>query len=89
MLLRSGNLTWLSKDANAYLGEKTPDIKGAHYCACPGHQTHKGTTVCSNIAITNKLGDELTALGTAYPALRFHIEARCAELALFAARRFC
>jgi hypothetical protein len=89
VLWRSGNLSWLSETANKSLGNKTPDIKGADYCNCNGHPNGSGNNACSNIAITKKLGDELTALGANYPAMRFYIEARCAELALFAACRFC
>lgn len=89
VLWRSGNLSWLSETANKSLGNKTPDIKGADYCNCNGHPNSSGNNVCSNIAITKKLGDELTALGANYSAIRFYVEARCAELALFAACRFC
>jgi hypothetical protein len=45
--------------------------------------------VCSAIAITKKLGDELIKLGAAHQFFRAYIEARCAELALFAVGRFC
>ncbi|MDM8516830.1 DUF262 domain-containing protein [Desulfobacterales bacterium HSG16] len=89
VLWRSGNFTWLSKDANASLGNKSPDIKGPHYCDCHEHPSGSGKNVCSQIAITKKLGEELTALGSAYDAMRFQIEGRCAELALFAVERFC
>jgi hypothetical protein len=88
VLWRSGNLTWLSEKANISLGNQTPDIKAADYRACPGHPGGSSNNQCSNIAITKKLGDELFALGANYAAMRFYVEARCAELALFAVSRF-
>jgi len=89
VLWRSGNLTWLWEDCNASLANGTPDLKAAHYRACPGHPSGSGKNVSSGIHISRKLGDELYSLGTHYPSLRRYVEARCAELALFAVERFC
>lgn len=89
VLYRSGNLTWLSASANESLGNTTPDLKAADYFACHGHPSGNGVNMCSTIAITRKLGQELKEYGTDYPAIHLHIEARCAELAIFAMRRFC
>lgn len=88
MLWRSGNLTWLSKSANVGLGNKTPDIKASDYQDCPGHPSGSGQNICSNIQIVKRLGEQMSALGTTYPAYRLQLEARCAELAIFALKRF-
>jgi hypothetical protein len=86
MLWRSGNFTWLSKSANDSLGNKPPNIKAAHYQGCPGHPN--GQNMCSNIGIVRKLGGQINALGTSFPAYRRLLEARCAEIAIFALKRF-
>lgn len=89
VLWRAGNFTWLSKEANASLGNSMPDIKAAaHYTKCPGHPASSSYNICSDINITKKVGDELVAIGSHYPAMRLYVSARCAELALFAASRF-
>jgi hypothetical protein len=89
ILWRSGNFTWLSASANSGLGNAMPHIKaGSDFVGCLGHPTGSGQNICSDINITKKVGDELCALGTHYPSMRFYVEARCAELALFAIKRF-
>jgi hypothetical protein len=90
VLSRSGNLTWLSKSGNDSLGNKPPDTKAAHICACSGHaENRERKNVCPLINITRKLGSEMVALGSDRGSFRLYIEARCAELALFSVRRFC
>jgi hypothetical protein len=86
MLWRSGNFTWLPKSANDSLGNQVPDIKAAHYQGCHGHPN--GQNLCSNIEIVRKLGGQISALGTSFPAYRQLFEARWAELAIFALKRF-
>jgi hypothetical protein len=90
LLWRSGNFTWLSQTANDSLGNLSPNVKGTDYRQCRGHglTPGRGENVCSAIAITKKIGEELAGLGTAYRCFRMYVEARCAELALFAVRRF-
>ena len=89
VLWRSGNFTWLSVSGNTYLGNKNPEIKAAHYANCAGHAPGGGGNVCSDIAITHEVGTKMITLGLHLPSFRFFIEARCAELALFAVKRFC
>jgi hypothetical protein len=89
VLWRSGNFTLLSEYANPAAGNATPEIKGAHYANCPGHPALTGNNLCSDIGITYKAGTEMVALGNHLPSFRLYIEARCAELALFALKRFC
>jgi hypothetical protein len=86
MLWRSGNFTWLSKSANDSLGNKPPNMKAFHYQGCHGHPS--GQNICSNIGIVRRLGKQMNALGTSLPAYRRLLEARCAELAIFALKRF-
>lgn len=88
VLWRSGNFTWLSQTANISLGNELPNVKAAHYRQCHGHPSGSARNVCSEIAITKKVGEELASLGSAYRCFRLYVEARCAELALFAVRRF-
>ena len=88
LLWRSGNFTWLSQSANNSLGNQLPNVKAAHYGQCQGHPSGSGRNICSKIAITKKIGAELAGLGTAYPSFRLYLEARCAEVALFAVGRF-
>ncbi|MBV5274791.1 MAG: DUF262 domain-containing protein [Lamprocystis purpurea] len=89
VLWRSGNFTWLSEAAGIALGNQPPHIKAAHYQNCPGHPAGGATNVCSDILITHEAGGLMVQLGLHHPSFRFYIEARCAELALFAVRRFC
>jgi len=89
VLWRSGNFTWLSKSANAALGNQLPNVKAAHFHQCPGHLPDPDRNRCSRITITRKVGEELGGLGVEYKSFRLYIEARCAELALFMVRRFC
>jgi hypothetical protein len=89
LLYRTGNFTWLSKVANDMLGNKPPDYKATHYRQCDGHGSNKNENVCPKINITKKIGQDLSALGGNYGCFRLYIESRCAELALFAVRRFC
>jgi len=89
VLSRSGNYTWLPQNANASLGNQLPNVKAAHFRQCPGHPPNSGKNVCSEITITRKVGEDLGKLGAEYRCFRLYIEARCAELALFAVRRFC
>jgi hypothetical protein len=89
LLWRSGNFTWLSETANTALGNKTPEDKAAHYQNCPEHPPGTGENNCSDIVITQEAGAVMVGLGLHQPSFRFYIEARCAELALFAVSRFC
>lgn len=89
VLWRSGNFTWLSETANIALGNQIPEIKAAHYKSCPAHPPGTGNNICSDIVITSQAGNTMVGLGLHRPSYRFYIEARCAELALFAVRRFC
>ncbi len=88
MLWRSGNLTWLSESANASLNNTIPNIKAAHYGQCTGHGPNRGENICPKIEIVKKLGNQMSVLGTSHRAYRFQLEARCAELAIFALQRF-
>lgn len=89
VLWRSGNFTWLSEFGNIAAANAIPEIKRALYQNCSGHPAHSGNNVCSDIGITYKAGTEMVALGNHLPSFRLYIEARCAELALFAVKRFC
>jgi hypothetical protein len=89
LLWRSGNFTWLSQTANTSIGNQLPNVKAAHYRQCQGHPSGSGRNICSEVAITKKIGNDLGALNTEYRCFRLYVEARCAELALFAVRRFC
>jgi hypothetical protein len=89
VLWRSGNFTWLSEAGNAYLRNAIPETKAAHYQQCPGHPAGGADNVCSDIFITQEAGNVMVQFGLHQPSFRFYIEARCAELALFAVKRFC
>lgn len=91
IVLRSGNMTLLSKACNTNLGNEPPEVKSVHYTDCHGHPVNEPTpqNVASAISITNKVGVEMSALKSNRLAIRFYIEARCAELAIFVLRRFC
>jgi hypothetical protein len=86
---RSGNMTWLTQRCNGSLGNDMPDVKAAHYISCHIHSDQtKSISGSADIKITHKVGTELLPIGANYGSYKPFISARCAELALFAVKRF-
>jgi hypothetical protein len=80
-LWRIGNMALPPAALNASLGNSMPFVKAPQYI----NPLVYGGAI---IKITEKIGKEIISTGSSPMVYRFLLEARCAEMALFALERF-